>query len=214
MNRVSQWRTTDGSVSTRERILREASLLIAQRGYHATTTRQIAQHVGIQQPSLFHHFASKAEIVNALLAWDLGQTLPIAKELSSRRTSAPVRLYEYLSFDIDHLMTSPYNLAGIYAEDVISDPAFATWASQRDEVHACVERIVANGVEDGDFMPVNPRLIQETIAGVLVGVLTFHSGGRQVELDLSDEITSLLLRGLLAAPQTLEPIRQAAREWA
>jgi AcrR family transcriptional regulator len=168
--------------------------------------------VGIQQPSLFHHFASKAEIVNALLAWDLGQILPIVKELSSRRTNAPVRLYKYLSFDIDHLMTSPYNLAGIYAEDVISDPAFAIWAGQRDEVHACVERIVANGVEDGDFMPVNPSLIQEAIAGVLVGVLTFHSGRREVELDLSYEITSLVLRGLLAAPQTLELIRQVALE--
>jgi AcrR family transcriptional regulator len=198
--------------ATRERILREASVLIAQRGYRATTTRQIAERVGIQQPSLFHHFASKAEIVGELLSWDLGQTLPFVRELASQPTSAPIRLYAYLVFDIDHLMTAPYNLAGIFTEDVMSDPAFAVWANKRDQVHTHVEEIVAAGVSSGEFLRVNPRLISEAIAGVLVGVLTFHSGGRKVEPELADEIASVLVRGLLTDPLTLPSIRAAAAD--
>ena len=46
--------TVDWS-STRGRILLEASLLFAQRGFFGTSTRDIADAVRIRQPSLFHH---------------------------------------------------------------------------------------------------------------------------------------------------------------
>ncbi|MGH2596951.1 MAG: helix-turn-helix domain-containing protein [Actinomycetota bacterium] len=48
-------------MSTRERILHEASELFARQGYHGTTTRQIADAVGVRQPALFHHFDAKSD---------------------------------------------------------------------------------------------------------------------------------------------------------
>jgi len=202
--------TSDAGAGTHERILVEASWLIAKRGYTATTTRQIADRVGIQQPSLFYHFASKAEIVAELLAWDLGQILPVAEALAKdRKTDAPTRLFRYLTFDVDHLMTAPYNLGGVFNDDVMSDPAFATWADQRVKLHSCVERMIRDGVKSGAFVPVTPHLIAEVIAGVLVGVLTFHSGGRRVESGLTSEIVALLLRGLMVDPQALVAIQAA-----
>jgi len=193
-------------IPTRERILREAAELVARQGYHATTTRQIAERVGIQQPSLFHHFASKAEIVAELLEWDLGQTLPEVRRLAELPFSAAVRLYSYLRFDIDHLMNAPYNLAGVFTEDVMGDPAFEPWAQRRHEVHAQVARMVADGVASGEFLPVTPVLISEAVAGVLIGVLTFHSGGRQVLPELGDELASVFVRGMLANPAAFERV--------
>ena len=51
---------------THERILAEAAELFAQRGYGATSTRDISAAVGIRQPSLFHHFANKAALFTAI----------------------------------------------------------------------------------------------------------------------------------------------------
>lgn len=202
---------TDASgLTTRERILREASGLIAQQGYHATTTRQIAERVGVQQPSLFHHFGSKADIVAELLEWDLGQTLPFVEDLAQQDTSPAHRLYSYLRFDIDHLMNAPYNLAGVFTEDVMGDPAFARWARRRDMVHRCVKAIVEDGVRDGEFVKVSPVVISEAVAGVLIGVLTFHSGGRTVRPELSNEIASVLVRGLLVDPRLIVQIQHSA----
>jgi AcrR family transcriptional regulator len=198
------------TVPTRQRILLEASELIAQQGYRATTTRQIAERVGVQQPSLFHHFASKADIVAELLAWDLGQTLPFVEELVATDRSAAERLYVYLRFDIDHLMNAPYNLAGVFTEDVMGDPAFAGWARRRARVHRCVASIVEAGVRSGEFTPVTPTVMAEAVAGVLIGVLTFHSGGRTVRPELSDEVASVLLRGLLVDPARMPQIKEAA----
>lgn len=196
---------------TRERILREAAELVARQGYHATTTRQIAERVGIQQPSLFHHFGSKAEIVAELLEWDLGQTLPVIERLAFEPTSAAVRLYTYLCYDIEHLMNAPYNLAGVFTEDVMGDPVFAPWARRRDDVHSHVARIVGHGVDSGEFLPVSPGVISEAVAGVLIAVLNIHSGGRQVRPELGEELASVFVRGLLADTATFARVVEESR---
>lgn len=52
---------------TRGRILAVAQDLFLQRGYHAAALQEIADRVGITKPALYYHFASKAEILAALL---------------------------------------------------------------------------------------------------------------------------------------------------
>jgi AcrR family transcriptional regulator len=48
-------------------ILDAAARLLRHRGYEAATTRAIAQEVGIKAGSIYHHFGSKDEIVEAVM---------------------------------------------------------------------------------------------------------------------------------------------------
>ncbi len=52
---------------TRDRILDSAERLFAEKGYEAATLRDVAADVGIQNPSLYKHFDSKADIYAAVL---------------------------------------------------------------------------------------------------------------------------------------------------
>ena len=52
----------------REVILDRAADLFAKQGVAATTVREIAEAVGILSGSLYHHFASKDDIVDAIVA--------------------------------------------------------------------------------------------------------------------------------------------------
>jgi AcrR family transcriptional regulator len=52
----------------REVILREAAELFARQGVAGTTVREIADAAGILSGSLYHHFASKDDIVDAVLS--------------------------------------------------------------------------------------------------------------------------------------------------
>jgi AcrR family transcriptional regulator len=51
---------------TRERIVAAASVLVDAEGLEALSMRRLATELGVQGPSLYNHFATKAEIVDAV----------------------------------------------------------------------------------------------------------------------------------------------------
>lgn len=54
-------------MNTKQKIIKEALILFAERGYNDVYVNDIAQAVGIKAPSLYKHFKSKQEIFNAIL---------------------------------------------------------------------------------------------------------------------------------------------------
>jgi AcrR family transcriptional regulator len=59
----------------REAILDAAMIEFAERGYHGTSTEEIAKRAGISQPYLFRLFGTKKELYKAVAARCLHQTL-------------------------------------------------------------------------------------------------------------------------------------------
>ncbi|MFJ9427029.1 TetR/AcrR family transcriptional regulator [Streptomyces sp. NPDC101249] len=55
------------AAETRDEIRRAALELFTDRGFDATSTRDIAQVLGINQSTLYYHFKSKDDIVRSLL---------------------------------------------------------------------------------------------------------------------------------------------------
>lgn len=74
-----------GRESTRERILAAASDLFARAGYQATTVKDIARECQLTDPALYYHFASKRDILTALLVE------PPLKELAFTSHETPTR---------------------------------------------------------------------------------------------------------------------------
>src|SRR5205814_10664480 len=54
-----------GSVSTtwRNELLRQAARLFAEKGYHGTSTGDLAEAMGVQKGSLYAHISSKADLL-------------------------------------------------------------------------------------------------------------------------------------------------------
>jgi TetR/AcrR family transcriptional regulator, cholesterol catabolism regulator len=62
---------TEREDGTRARILEEAVVLFAERGYDACTMRDLGGAVGIKAPALYNHFSSKEEILYKALQFTL-----------------------------------------------------------------------------------------------------------------------------------------------
>jgi len=198
------------ALTTRERILREASKLFAERGYHGTTTRDVAAAVGIRQPSLFHHYPSKWSMMEALITYDL-DTFAFVEPVSVAQEPAAQRLYRYVSWDVDLVVHSPYDLSGIYTEEVLRDPRYEALGQRGDRLHASVERIVKDGIASGEFVAMDPAVAREAIYGIILRTMMKYSGGRLTAgSDLRDQIASFVLRGLLADASRLDAVRRAA----
>lgn len=70
------------TAETRERILEVAAKLFVERGFEATSVRDIAAAIGISNPSLYHHFSSKSALLEQLLAEPLARSQRAVQEAS------------------------------------------------------------------------------------------------------------------------------------
>jgi len=74
--------------SSRDRILDAAEARFAEKGYRATSIGEIADDVGIRGPSLYKHFATKADLYHAVARRLLDPYLELLDKLLAPPTDA------------------------------------------------------------------------------------------------------------------------------
>lgn len=75
---------------TRQRVIRAALELFTTRGYHDTTTAQIAKKAGIAEGTIYRHFPSKHQLLNELYRAALRWAINVVQE-TGRETAGAAR---------------------------------------------------------------------------------------------------------------------------
>ncbi|MET8425353.1 helix-turn-helix domain-containing protein [Nocardia sp. NPDC004860] len=127
----------------RAEILDAAAELFTSHGYGNTSTRAVADAVGIRQASLYHHFAAKDDILDALLAETVTTPLELASVLAGRTEPAAVRLYALAWYDVSQLCASRWNLGALYLLPELRSERFARFRERRDELRGHYETLSA-----------------------------------------------------------------------
>lgn len=68
-----------GEKTTKEKIFEDAIDLFAQKGFDATSMREIAEAVGIKKASLYSHYKSKDEILEKIVEHPLARVMTIGQ---------------------------------------------------------------------------------------------------------------------------------------
>lgn len=133
-------------LSTRDEILEVAAILFTQHGYTNTTTRQIAEVVGIKQASLYYHFTDKGSILNALLAGTVEPSVRFAEWLQDQPIDSATKLYTLARFDLDVILQDRWNLHVLYRlPDVKRDGGRTMQAALQEHYRHFAERAAADG---------------------------------------------------------------------
>ena len=136
--------------TAREEILDAAAELFTTHGYANTSTRRIADSVGVRQASLYHHFATKDDILDALLAGTVDEPLRLAAELLTEAGSAAGRLHALVVADVAQLCRSTWNLGALYLLPELRVDRFAQFRLDRAELRDRYRRLAAAVVEECD----------------------------------------------------------------
>ncbi|MGC7095288.1 TetR/AcrR family transcriptional regulator [Amycolatopsis lurida] len=107
---------------TREKILAAACELFGTHTYRAATMREIAERLGIAKPSLYHHFASKAEILDSLISTPIDELAAVIDAAAAERDPAEGRrrvLRGCIDVIVDHreVMRLLLRDASVYSDD-------------------------------------------------------------------------------------------------
>lgn len=188
---------------TKVRILRATAELIAKQGYAATSTRDIAAAVGVEQPALYKHFSAKSDIFAALVRLALEWPVELAGELATLPGPAVVKLYRFVQESLNHLHASPEVVVSIIATPELSQDQFTAERALAAKVEGALAALVEAAQAEGDVRAMNPvsasRLLQ-ALFDALTPQLTVSP----------EEILEFAMTALLADPARLGEIRRAA----
>jgi AcrR family transcriptional regulator len=122
-------------------VLDAAGELFTTRGYAATSTRLIADAVGIRQASLYYYFRTKDDILAALLSTTVVQPLSANALLDDLRLPPQVHLHALCRFDCTQLWENPWNLGILYLLPEVRAERFEEFHQQRAQLRRCYRRL-------------------------------------------------------------------------
>jgi AcrR family transcriptional regulator len=134
------------------RILLAAATAFAERGFHATTTRDIAAQAGLSPAALYFYFRSKEEVLYQIATLALDFTTEVAATEAKGPGSPAERLTNLVRvLTIWHTYNSQVAHVVLYQSGALTTAHLADISVKQREVSQIVRQVITEGVESGDF---------------------------------------------------------------
>lgn len=100
-----------------EQIINHAIRIIHEKGYSGLGIRELASQVGISEPAIYRHFASKEEIILGILdrLFQMGNTLE--NHLGEFKNTRE-KIRQFVEFHFDFLAENPQITSVVFSENV------------------------------------------------------------------------------------------------
>jgi AcrR family transcriptional regulator len=154
---------------TRSRIIESADALFRRLGFAKTAVADIAAELDMSPANIYRFFASKNAIVEAICQRHLGIMENEAWSVARARGPAAHRLerlfLEILAYHKRNFVSDQRVLDIVL---VAIEHNWATIKAHKDMIRNVIELILRDGIESGEFDPVEPRETADLIMRSLV----------------------------------------------
>ncbi|ACO45048.1 TetR/AcrR family transcriptional regulator [Deinococcus deserti] len=191
---------TEPSKPRREQILDSASRLFSERGYHATSMRDLAGELGMQGGSLYAHISGKEELLIEIVNQASAQFDTALFYLRDDPRPAADKLREAMHRHI-RVVADNMDSATVFFHEWkhLSPDAYARVTSWRDTIDQFYRDLVTQGIEQGQFRAdLDPKMTANLILSAVNWAYTWYRpGGQMTPRDVADQYADMLLGGLL-----------------
>jgi AcrR family transcriptional regulator len=205
-------------VDRRELILSAAARRFAEFGFQATTVRQIADDVDILSGSLYHHFATKEEILEEIVRDAVQAQLDCAVRIGRLPVNAEQRLVTLLVDLLNIVTGEPDAHTVVFHERRLfrRSPDFAHILKARKDTYDAWCAILEEGVSEGLFLPDLDIYLTITTAMRMIyngADWYLHEDGSPIDAmadypldDLAQFYVGFILRSIRSPERAGEPI--------
>lgn len=184
------------------RLLVAAVEAFAERGYHATTTRDIAGRAGMSPAALYIHYKTKEELLHRISRIGHDKALEILDTAASGPGSASERLDAAVrSFVRWHAAHHTTARVVQYELDALAPEHRSEIVALRRQSDAAIRRILADGVAAGEFfVPDVPGTTLAVLSLCIDVARWFSADGRRTPDEVGGLYAGLVLRMVGAGP--------------
>lgn len=197
---------------TRADVFDAALTLFAERGYHGTSLKQVAEKLNIRTPSLYNHMESKSSLLREIVLGTLDRVVADFDRVAEvdeprERLRAATEVYAL------HHATHPREALVVNQDSSSLDEPERTSAQQiRRDHERAFRQIIIDGQEAGVFVVETPKLASFAIREMCVSIARwFHEGGELTAEEVARQYSEYAL-SMVGAKRASGARRSRARK--
>lgn len=178
-----------------DRVLTVALEHFVDVGYHAASIREIAAGAQLSVPGVYHHYASKHDMLVALLTLALDDLLPRSRG-AIEEADGPVEAFANLVECLVLYYTNREKLGLAAASEIrsLEEPAKSNIAAGRRLLQLMLEREAVAAAKAGDFQVDDPRAGARAVASMCIVIPSWYrTEGTMSPAELATQYVSLAL---------------------
>lgn len=182
----------------KQQIEEKATALFRERGYAATSMRDLAQVLGIEAASLYSHIKSKEEILQKICFRMADEFFEAWKEVESETSSMAAKM-EKAAIAHVKVITKDTDASAVFFNEWrhLSEPFLSDFLAMRDDYEGRFMQILKNGITGGEFKIVDEKFMMLTILSSLNWTHNWYKpqGSLKPE-EVGSMLSNLILNGL------------------
>jgi AcrR family transcriptional regulator len=182
----------------RVEILRSAAAAFRKRGFHGASVEQIARSLSMTKGNLYYYFKDKEEILFFCHDYSIDILLDLLREAELRALPPDETMRGLVAAFARMIIDELHGTALTMDLAALSPPLQNKIIAKRDEVDRGIRKIIAAGIEQGQFAAGDPKLLSFAMLGAINWISRwFDPAGPASSEEIGRAFAEYLVRGLL-----------------
>lgn len=191
----------------RTSIVDAAAKLFAERGYHATGTAELCEAVGLGKGSLYYYVESKENLLYLIHERVMTQVLGLVTRIADLDVPAAERLRQLGQEQISVIATYPDHVwVFLHEHKALTGERAEQFTASRRRYEQQIERILSDGVKDGEFAISDVRTAALAWLGMHNYTYLWYEPSKKLTVErLAAEYYEFFVNGIRAPGRGPEP---------
>jgi AcrR family transcriptional regulator len=184
--------------SKKELILRKAAAMFREKGFAATSMRDLAETVGIEAASLYNHIRSKNEMLEAI-CFDVANRFTANMDIIEVSEQKSIKKVEtLLRFHIQQMVG---NYEEVYVSDRewrhLDEPYLSNFQNQRRIYRKRFAAIIEDGISKNEIRKIDAPTAVLIVLHAVSGIESWHRSKAKINAEeLEDNMVMIMIDGL------------------
>jgi AcrR family transcriptional regulator len=182
----------------KELITKTASVLFIQKGYSATSMRDIGRTIGVEAPSLYNHINSKKELLREICFRIANLFITHIGNVETSKISVLKKVELIIRFHIEMMMLEYENVyISNHEWKHLTEPYLSNFKNQRRTYRTRFANIVEQGIRKKELKKIDPHVVVLTILSAIGGIENWQRSKKNIDANsLEEDMVTILLGGL------------------
>lgn len=192
---------SEATIQRRDELLTAAQRLFSQRGYEATSVRDIADALAMKAGSLYAHIETKEDLLWEILCRAADRFFEAVQPIVDSNQVTIEKLRRLIAAHV-RVITESAEAAAVYNTEWrhLTEPRRKEFAARRDDYERIVRALVRDAIREGTFGDVDEKFATLLILSSINWIYQWYrSDGPMTPEEIARRITDLLFNGLRRA---------------